>query len=164
MGHIQMAPNTALIELLGDTLASSSGDVQTSTALADVDAIGIYFSAHWCPPCRGFTPKLAESYQTMKAAGKKFEIIFASSDRDTAAFDDYFKEMPWLAPPYVDRAKKDALSKKFKVQGIPTLVIVDKEGNTITTDGRSAIAEDPAGETFRGFRLPLVTLPPISHS
>merc|ERR1712022_96087 len=140
--------SAGLVELFGDTLQTQSGTTSTKEALGDCDAIGIYFSAHWCPPCRGFTPKLAESYKTMKAAGKKFEIIFASSDRDTAAFDDYFKEMPWLALPYVDRAKKDALSKKFKVQGIPTLVIVDKEGNTITTDGRSAIAEDPAGENF----------------
>jgi len=122
--------------------------VETSSALSGVDAVGIYFSAHWCPPCRGFTPKLAESYNTMKAAGKKFEIVFASSDRDTGAFDEYFKEMPWLALPYDDRAKKEALSKKFKVQGIPTFVIVDADGKTITTDGREAISEDPAGENF----------------
>merc|ERR1711998_454231 len=98
--------------------------------------------------CRGFTPKLAESYKTITGAGKKFEIVFASSDRDEAAFNDYFGEMPWLAVPYSDRDRKEALSKKFKVQGIPTLVILDKEGNTITTDGRSAIAEDPSGESF----------------
>ena len=28
--------------------------------------IGIYFSAHWCPPCRGFTPKLVEWYGKVK--------------------------------------------------------------------------------------------------
>merc|ERR1712054_645881 len=148
MGLSHNMASNALIDLLGDNLQSESGPVPTTTALKDIDAVGIYFSAHWCPPCRGFTPKLAEIYKTMKAAGKKFEIIFASSDRDTAAFDEYFKEQPWLAIPYVDRSKKDALSKKFKVQGIPTLVIVDKEGKTITTDGRSAVTEDPAGENF----------------
>merc|ERR1711988_10913 len=148
MGLWHNMASNALIDLLGDNLQSESGPVTTTEALADVDAIGIYFSAHWCPPCRGFTPKLAEIYKTMKAAGKKFEIIFASSDRDTAAFDEYFKEQPWLAIPYVDRSKKDALSKKFKVQGIPTLVIVDKEGKTITTDGRSAVTEDPTGSNF----------------
>jgi len=148
MGLSHNMASNALIDLLGDNLQSESGPVPTTTALKDVDAIGIYFSAHWCPPCRGFTPKLAEIYKTMKAAGKKFEIIFASSDRDTAAFDEYFKEQPWLAIPYVDRSKKDALSKKFKVQGIPTLVIVDKEGKTITTDGRSAVTEDPTGSNF----------------
>merc|ERR1711988_324320 len=148
MGLWHNMASNALIDLLGDNLQSESGPVPTTTALKDVDAIGIYFSAHWCPPCRGFTPKLAEIYNTMKAAGKKFEIIFASSDRDTAAFDEYFKEQPWLAIPYVDRSKKDALSKKFKVQGIPTLVIVVKEGKTITTDGRSAVTEDPTGSNF----------------
>ena len=65
--------------LFGDTLATKDGTVATSTALADVEAIGIYFSAHWCPPCRGFTPKLCEKYLQLKAAGKKVEMIFVSS-------------------------------------------------------------------------------------
>ena len=58
-------------------------------------------SAHWCPPCRGFTPVLAKAYQDTDAATKaKFEIIFISSDRDQKSFDEYFKEMPWKSIPY----------------------------------------------------------------
>jgi len=138
----------ALEDLLGPELETKAGKASTTDALAGADAIGIYFSAHWCPPCRGFTPKLAEIYNTMKENGKKFEIVFASSDRDEAAFDEYFAEMPWISLPYANRDAKEALSKKFKVQGIPTLVIIDKEGTTITTDGRSAVTEDPTGQNF----------------
>ena len=31
-------------------------------AMAGKQALALYFSAHWCPPCRGFTPQLAEWY------------------------------------------------------------------------------------------------------
>jgi len=34
----------------------------------------VYFSAHWCPPCRQFTPQLARFYQQAKQAGRKFEV------------------------------------------------------------------------------------------
>ena len=40
-----------------------------------------------CPPCQAFTPKLAETYTKMKAAGKEFEIIFASSDSNQEKFE-----------------------------------------------------------------------------
>ena len=83
------------------------------------------------------------------AAGKSLEIVFVSSDRDEKAFDDYFAEMPWLALPYAERKLKATLSKKYKVRGIPTFVIVDGEtGELITTDGRSAVMEDPKGAKF----------------
>merc|ERR1712224_791126 len=61
---------------------------------------------------------------------------------------EYFKEMPWLALPYSDRAKKDALSKKFKVNGIPSIIILDADGKVITKDGRQALSEDPTGQEF----------------
>merc|ERR1712057_35189 len=137
-----------LTDLFGAKIQTKDGEKDTAEALGGNDAIAIYFSAHWCPPCRGFTPELAKIYNGLRAAGKKLEIVFASSDKDEASFKEYFAEMPWLALPYSDRQAKDALSKKFKVQGIPTLVFVDKEGKTITTDGRSAVMEDREGKNF----------------
>eukprot|EP00928_Gymnodinium_smaydae_P082462 TRINITY_DN657_c0_g2_i3.p1 TRINITY_DN657_c0_g2~~TRINITY_DN657_c0_g2_i3.p1 ORF type:complete len:405 (+),score=96.95 TRINITY_DN657_c0_g2_i3:89-1303(+) len=134
-------------ELLGDRLLTQDGEKSTAEALSGAAAIGLYFSAHWCPPCRGFTPKLAEMYKSAFLA-KGMRIIFVSSDRDEASFKEYFGEQPWLALPYDRRDVKESLSKKFKVRGIPSFVILDAEGKTITTEGRAAVSKDPTGEHF----------------
>jgi len=116
-------------------------------ALAGKEAVALYFSAHWCPPCRGFTPKLAEWYsKSLKAKG--LEVVFISSDSDEQSFKEYFAEMPWLALPYGDRERKESLSKQFKVQGIPSVIILNAEGKVITKEGRAAISSDPTGEDF----------------
>jgi len=138
----------AFTEMLGDKLMTSSGEVSTATALDGKKAVGLYFSAHWCPPCRGFTPKLAEWYSaSLKAKG--MEIVFVSSDKDESQFKDYYGEQPWLALPFAARDIKAKLSKKFKVNGIPSFVILDGEtAATITTEGREAVSEDPTGKDF----------------
>lgn len=41
------------------------------------------------------------------------------------------------------------LSKKFKVQGIPTLVFIEANtGNLVTTKGRESVGSDPEGKEF----------------
>merc|ERR1712054_369716 len=107
-----------LVELLGENLKAKYGEVKTSEALAGKGAVALYFSAHWCPPCRGFTPKLAEWYSA-NLKSKGLEVVFISSDRDEGSFKEYFGEQPWLALPFSARGKKAALSKKYKVSGIP---------------------------------------------
>ena len=110
--------------LLGSTLQGKGDEkLDTATHLAGDKVVLLYFSAHWCPPCRGFTPVLADLYKKLTAEGKNFEIVFISSDKSQENFDEYFGEMPWKALPFSDRDRKAALSKKFKVQGIPNLVI-----------------------------------------
>ena len=44
--------------LLGATLTSKTGEVTTSSIVSEGGVVALYFSAHWCPPCRGFTPKV----------------------------------------------------------------------------------------------------------
>ena len=123
--------------LFGDVLVGRNGtERDTTTALAG-KTVGIYFSAHWCPPCRQFTPSFARAYEKLTGEmGKDFEVVFVSSDRDERAFDEYRGEMPWLALPFAARDEKTNLSRKFKVNGIPALVVLDDTGATVTTDGR----------------------------
>nr|GMD21720.1 probable nucleoredoxin 1 [Ipomoea batatas] len=98
----------------------------------------LYFSAHWCPPCRAFLPKLIEAYHKIKAKDDAFEVIFISSDRDQSSFDEFFSKMPWLAIPFGDD-RKGSLSRLFKVRGIPMLVAIGRTGRTLTTEARNLV-------------------------
>lgn len=100
----------------------------------------LYFSAHWCPPCRAFTPELAAFYTAQKEAGAPLEIVFISSDRDEASAQEYFAGMPWLMLDYADRSTKAQLSAMFGVSGIPTLVVMDEKGTRLTTEGRALVS------------------------
>jgi nucleoredoxin len=136
----------AIAKLLGDTLQGKAGPVPTASL--EGKTVLLYFSAHWCPPCRQFTPVLAKFYNDLRGKRQDFEIVFCSSDRDEAQFTEYYREHPWLALPFADRKRKDKLSRKFGVQGIPMLCVVSADGELITKDGRARVSEDPAAAKF----------------
>lgn len=135
----------SLSELLGAKLLGKNGEVATDTAMKDKKAIALYFSAHWCPPCRGFTPKFAEWY-TKDLQKKGLEVVFVSGDQDEKQFKEYYSEQPWLSLPFDDKETNAKLNKKYKVQGIPSVVILGPTGELITKDGRAAVSQDPTGE------------------
>jgi len=114
----------------------------------NVDYICFYFSGHWCPPCRQFTPVLKEFYDEAKAQGKSFEIIFVSSDHDNASFLNYFKTMPWVAIPFDNQTARNALGSHFSVSGIPSFIILRSDGTIITKNGRSFITQNPKAAIF----------------
>jgi nucleoredoxin len=130
----------------GATLVTPSGAPFSVSELTGKHVL-IYFSAHWCPPCRGFTPVLSDWVAKNRGKGK-FEVVFVSSDKEQSAFDEYHRSMTFPALAYENRALKDQLSKKFGVQGIPTLVVLSPEGEVITKDGRSGVMSDPQCEKF----------------
>merc|ERR1712165_260120 len=95
--------------------------------LAGKDTILIYFSGHWCPPCKRFTPLLKKFYD--ESAEKGVEVIFVSSDRSSEDMINYMKEShgDWYAFEHGPKIGK-RLKKKFKVEGIPTLVVMKPDG------------------------------------
>ncbi|KAI9914522.1 hypothetical protein PsorP6_008131 [Peronosclerospora sorghi] len=127
-------------EQLGPKLQTKDGLQDTDSKLAGKKVVGFYFSAHWCPPCRQFTPYLSALYEDIVEQHPDFEIIYVSSDRDPSQYDEYYKEMTFLALPFDEREINKALSTKFGVTGIPMLVFVDGENKLITVDGRNIAA------------------------
>ncbi len=127
--------------LLGNDLIDVNGKKIDPTSL-EGKLIGIYFSAHWCPPCRQFTPKLVEF---RNAHADQFEVVFVSSDQNADDQQKYMQEagMPWPAIPYSSQ-QVALLKERFSISGIPSLVIVDGKGTLFSTQGRSDIGADPA--------------------
>lgn len=138
-------------DLLGaNVVDDKKHSVPVSSFSGKGKVVGLYFSAHWCPPCRGFTPTLGEFYVKMKVSHPDiFEVVFVSSDRDEGQWASYFAEMPWLALPFNDRGRKDTIASKFGISGIPTLVLLDAEtGATINANARMDVVQNPDGKGF----------------
>jgi len=133
----------------GITFTTKDGAGKTWADMQKNDAVAFYFSAHWCGPCRAFTPQLTKTYKKIVGDGKGFEVVFVSSDRDQGGFDEYYGSMPWAALPFSDRGAKEKLSEMYGVQGIPSLIIVDpKTGKTISDNGRARVMGDKDGAEF----------------
>lgn len=115
-------------ELFGDQLQSVGGTLDT-VRLQKCKYLLVYFSAFWCPPCRGFTPKLGLFYDDVNASGQQLEVVYVSADRTNAQFNEYLEEMPWVAVPFTETARRNHLAQHFEIQGIPALFLVDQQGN-----------------------------------
>lgn len=147
--------NSKFLALFGDALYSPSTQ-QTTTPSAALQGkiVLMYFSAHWCPPCRRFTPLLITLYNQLKADPTKadtFELVFCSLDRQEAEYNEYIADMPWLCIPFHDdEGIKQKLALKYGASGIPHLVLVDAsdERKVITSDGTAEVQQDPAGTSF----------------
>lgn len=117
--------------------------------LADRKYFLIYFSASWCPTCRDFTPQLITFYDKHKDA-KKFEVLFASWDKDEAHFTKNYQEEhgSWPAFYHSERGMIERMQTEFEVLSVPTVVVVSSSGAVQTTLGREMIAKDPEALKF----------------
>lgn len=133
-------------KLFGSRLLSGKNkSMATGEALKEKPFVGVYFSAHWCPPCRRFTPELVEFYTKQQ----DLEVVFVSRDKSSDEMASYYASMPWLAVPFEESELRERLAAKYGVKGIPTLVVLDKDGKLITTDGRSGVSSSPEAFPWR---------------
>jgi len=130
-------------------LKSDGSSVTADSALAGKDLVLYYFSAHWCPPCRQFTPMLKDFYE--EAEG--IEIVFVSSDKSPEDMTSYMKEShgDWLAVPHNSAVAND-LKQKYGISGIPALVVVKVDGTLVTKDGRSHVTGKSPAQAVKDWK------------
>lgn len=128
---------TDIKSLLPEKLQGKAGPI--SYSIGDAPLTGLYFSAHWCSPCRCFTPILSEFYKVVNSNNQQIEIIFVSADSDKKSFDEYYNEMPFAALPFELRDEKDKLCDAFGIRGIPNLLVFNKDGKIVDEKARATL-------------------------
>jgi hypothetical protein len=132
----------SLSGLFGNQLYRADGGQVGVEVLIQIPVIGIYFSDPGCAACAGFTPVLVGAYNQLRAEGRSFEVVLVPLGVSQASLFDYMVNsgMPWLAvSPRSSEA--NSLLQRYQVQWIPTLVIIDGSGNTISLNGREELVE-----------------------
>ncbi|MEM1157085.1 MAG: thioredoxin-like domain-containing protein [Verrucomicrobiota bacterium] len=124
--------NSDLVQLDGKKLEKAK-DID----LASKKYVAFYYSAHWCPPCRAFTPELSKFYDKMqKKHGDDFELVFVSSDQSAAAMAEYMEWGDMEFPALAFKGKGAQMMGPFGARGIPYLVVLDQNGKEVLGKGK----------------------------
>lgn len=103
------------------------------------------FWASWCGPCRGEIPHLRKVHNKYK----DFEIISISVDSKDADWQKAMKEegMVWTQLRNPD-GLEGAVKEKYNILGVPTCLLLDKDGNFYKTNMRGAYLDEFLVETY----------------
>jgi nucleoredoxin len=145
-GILEPEPPASLQELFGTVLYKADGSSVGIEAVGGKALVAIYFSARGCPACGAFTPLLLNAYGDLQEAGRSFEVVLVSFESSAQDMFTYMADlgMPWLAVPFGGE-KAQALTRRYDVRWIPTLVVVDSQGRTVSVTGREEVAAKGAG-------------------
>ncbi|XP_034827922.1 nucleoredoxin-like [Maniola hyperantus] len=129
------------------------------------DAVRVfYFAAHWCPPCRSFSPSLCAALSAVRKRRAKYantQLIVVSSDRSEQSYARTLASLSSanaLAIPWSASDARLTLPTALGVAGIPALVITDANGKVLTANGRQHLAADPLGLNFPWAQRPVSVL------
>ena len=123
-----------------------------SSQLAHTRFFAIYYSASWCPPCRGFTPKLVKFYDEVKPGNPQFEVILVCRDQTLAGMEKYMTkdEMKWPALTF-SKIRSHKILNQYAGNGIPDLVLVDAQGKVLSDsfDGKNYLGPQKVVQDIR---------------
>jgi len=100
----------------------------------------IDFWATWCPPCVEEAPELVATYEKFKDQG--FTIVGISLDEDKGALEKFTTENKMTWPQFFDgQGWENEMAKRFKIQTVPTMWLLDREGKLIDANPRGRLEE-----------------------
>jgi peroxiredoxin len=98
------------------------------------------FWATWCPPCVEEVPALVATYEKFRDQG--FEIVGISLDKDRKALDAFTAEHKMTWPQFFDgKGWDNELAQRFKIQSVPTMWLLDREGKLADPAPRGRLDE-----------------------
>ena len=90
--------------------------------------IYVDFWASWCGPCRQSFPWLNTMQSSLNKQG--FTVLSVNVDAQQSFAEKFLAEFPASFPVIYD--PKGKLARKFKVAGMPSSFIINREGNIVS--------------------------------
>lgn len=112
----KQAPDFTLKTLTGETVKLS--EQKGKVVLVDMWAT-------WCPPCRKSLPHIQEISANKELAGQGLVVWAVNFNEEPADVEKFTKENKYT---FVVPMDKGEVGKSYLVQGIPTTVIVGRDG------------------------------------
>ena len=104
-------------------LASLTGDLVGPPDFAG-QAVVVEFWATWCGPCRLQARFLEQLHAELE--GKPVKFLAINVGEDEATVREYVADTPFPYPVLLD--PEDTLGPRYKIYGLPTVMIVDPRG------------------------------------
>eukprot|EP00927_Polykrikos_kofoidii_P000796 TRINITY_DN10306_c0_g1_i1.p1 TRINITY_DN10306_c0_g1~~TRINITY_DN10306_c0_g1_i1.p1 ORF type:complete len:1133 (+),score=132.40 TRINITY_DN10306_c0_g1_i1:350-3400(+) len=131
--------------------------------LPENGVLGVYFSAKLSEPFGDFSATLRKRYQTYCNNFLRFAVLAVSADSDVESFKASTQDMSsWDVVPFEDHSRRKSLATLLDVRSVPCLVLVAKDGRTITNNGVAAIGADVDGSRFP-WKVPAPESSPLSN-
>ena len=152
------------IDYLGSQLINKNRELIPTSELKHAFYVAILFSAVWCGPCSEFKPILVEYYNKANSSkslftdpnemNKNFEVVYVSNDKSIEQFNDYFDNLPFLAIPFSNvKLLLPKLKERLKVKHIPKLVIINREFEIISFNGKEHISDGIPIENWKTIKI-----------
>lgn len=127
----QQAAAFSLVDLSGQTVSLRD--------FAGKSVVILDFWATWCGPCKASLPALNEFRRTH--LGKGVEVLSVNLGEPAATVNDFVTREGYALRVLLD--SDSSVAGAYGVQGIPTLVVIDKDGNV----RQKFVGYDPQLET-----------------
>ena len=116
---LQPAPAVSFVDLAGNT-------VSFSEFTGKIVLVNLW--ATWCEPCLREMPSLE---RVQSRLGDKLAVVAISEDRGGSKAVEPFIDKIGLKSVKVYLDPKSAIERAFKVQGLPTSFLIDREGRVL---------------------------------
>ena len=111
------------------------------------------FWATWCGPCRAEFPNVIANYE--KYHDKGFDVVGINLDDEKSTVEAFLEKekLPWKTL-FSDQAGEtgfnNPLARRYGISGIPTVILVDREGKVVSLNARGPELGRLLAEQFDG--------------
>jgi thiol-disulfide isomerase/thioredoxin len=115
----------------------------------------VKFTATWCHYCKIEIPNMLKAYEKYHDKGLEIVSVYLFEDNENEAVDNIKKvvkeeKIPWtiLCETLTQKAGDTIQSKKYNINGVPTMLLVGKDGKVIATNTSGNTLNKKLAELF----------------